>query len=147
MSEQEITFLEQLQGKFDKAIEDIERRHTRTVTTISVLSGAVMVIVGIVLAFTLQSFGTVGKRLSDTEAASLRNEKDITYILQNTPSKKSFNMILESINQQSKIEEAFFPNNIKEGIKEMRKFNEEQRAEIMKYVSDINNRGEKLPTK
>jgi hypothetical protein len=126
----------------DKFISELCKKYDEKYTR---MQGFFLSILGIFLAsaliigyYQIGSAGTV-KRQQDINTANIQ------YLMDNSVSQKAIDMLCISFENQTRVMEQFFPNNISQAVKEFNKTSANLRSYITRYNTDLNSRGGSEP--
>jgi hypothetical protein len=127
MSETQEKFIEQLCKKYDE-------KYAKMVKLFSLAFGIFLTAGLSVGGVQLITQGAI-KRQQDINTAAIK------YIMDNSVSQKAIDLLIVSFENQTKVVEQFFPDDIKGGVIEFNKKSSDLRANIIMFNSSLNNRG------
>ena len=121
MSEREESFLKEFEEKYDK-------KYVRMQTFLITLLGIVFSACVIIGATQIASG-------SEVKNQTKVNCEDIEYLQKNTPSLKAIDNLIMTFENQTKVMEKYFPDDIQGAMKEFNKVSSNQRAYIIMHNS------------
>ena len=97
-------------------------------------------IITIVLGATLTIGSNYIGKITANCVETKDNERDIEYIMENSPSQKAIDNLILTFENQTKVMEKYFPSDVAGAVKEFNEVSANFRSYIMMYQSGLNTR-------